>query len=182
MQEGNAWRKLCCEPHPLSPREREGTYPLTANLVDAGMVTPTTEYVAPRVGGWKYPRAWMPSSLEGETRTRDQPVSRLAKLVPCDSLGSQSLPGQGRTNYASWERNRCVPIHPSWVLSNMASSRDKETPAAEEGGSSSQDKEIQVDRADRKALRRQESTHERMVSREHQRARAGTLPADGERG
>ena len=68
----------------------------------------------------------MPSSLEGETRTRDQPVSRLAKLVPCDSLGSQSLPGQGRTNYGSWERNRCVPIHPSWVLSNMASSRDRD--------------------------------------------------------
>ena len=54
-----------------------------------------------------------------------------------------------------------------------------ETLAAEEGGSSSQDKEIQVDRAACKALRSQESTHERMVSREHPRGRAGTLPAEG---
>ena len=54
-----------------------------------------------------------------------------------------------------------------------------ETLAAEEGGSSSQDKEIQADRAAHKALRSQESTLERTVSREHPRGRAGTLPAKG---
>ena len=70
-------------------------------------------------------------------------------------------------------------MHPSWVLSNRASSRDKETPAAEEGGSSSWDKETQVNGADGKALRNQESTHGRMVTREHQRGRARTLPAEG---
>lgn len=77
-----------------------------------------------------------PRSLEGETSTREPRVGRLAELTLWDSLGSQSVPGKGRTNYGSWRRNRCIPTHASWVLSSRASSRDKETPAAEEGGSS----------------------------------------------
>ena len=131
-------------------------------------------------GGWKYPGAWMLSrSLEGETRTRDQPVSRLAKLVPCGSLGSQSLLlAREEQSPRSWERNRYVPIHPCWVLPTQLP-QGTETLAAEEGGSSSQDKDIQVDRAARKALRSQESTRARMVSREHPRGRAGALPGEG---
>lgn len=115
-----------CAVDPIpSLQGKGGDLPPTGSLVDASMVSPTTEYVAPRVRGWKYPGAWMLSrSLEGETRTRDQPVSRLAKLVVA-AWSSQSLPGQGRNRVPVLGEKQMCPHTSMLGASNTASSGHK---------------------------------------------------------
>lgn len=74
----------------------------------------------------------------------------------CSGMPWIPLPGKERIGSGSWEGNKPIPRHPSWVLSKSTTSRDKRSPPAEEGGSSSWSKGTQVNGADSQALRGQE--------------------------
>lgn len=96
-------------------------------------------------------------------------MGRLAELVPWDALGTQSLPGKGRAGCGSWERNRCIPcIH---LVLSIGQPQGTKGPQQLRKELKFLDKGTQVNEADSKALRSQESIHERRVSREQQRGR-----------
>lgn len=97
-----------CAVSPIPSLSRKGrrAYPLTAHLMDACMGY-LLELRAECPGAWVQPRS------SGERRTKEQPVGRLAEMVFWDALSCQSLPSNGETGYGTWERNKCIPKHPS---------------------------------------------------------------------
>lgn len=120
--------KVCCEPYPLSLKEGEEGPTLYSK--PNGCLHGLPVRVEGRVS-WS-----LGATQKFRRREKDQGTAklcRLAEMVFWYALRCQSLPSNGKSGYGFWERNRCIPKHPSGVLSNRATSEDKETPAAEGG-------------------------------------------------
>lgn len=117
------------------------------------------------------PGAWVPPrSLEGERRSREQPCGQAGRAGALGCPGHPEFAWQRKSRLWVLGEKQVHPMHPSWVLS-IGQPQGTKGPQQLRKELKFLDKGTQVNEADSKALRSQESIHERRVSREQQRGR-----------